>query len=101
NLPNHKDIAERGLFEQRLDLKLTIEKEESLFDEMVFSNDINGLLRRYPVRETPLLSKMASGLGLTRDKYESSVRKLIVDDKEAKEYLKKILNSLTTLIEGK
>jgi len=98
-LPKHKDIALRGEFEYKLDLKDIIEKEESLFDKLIADNDLDGLISRYPVRETQVLAAIATGLGLTREKYESAVRKLIIDDKDAREYFKTLLNNLTSLID--
>jgi ABC-type cobalamin/Fe3+-siderophores transport system ATPase subunit len=98
-LPKHKDIQEKGNFELKINLKEIQEKEEAHFDKLVADKNLDGLISRYPVRETPVLTKIATGLGMTRDKYESAVRKLIIDDKETKEYFKKLLNPLTTLIE--
>ncbi|MDZ4712930.1 MAG: AAA family ATPase [bacterium] len=98
-LPRHKDIQEKGSFELKINLKEIQEKEEAHFDKLVADKDLDGLISRYPVRETPVLTKIATGLGMTRDKYESAVRKLIIDDNETKEYFKTLLKPLTTLIE--
>ncbi len=98
-LPKHKDIQEKGNFELKMNLKEIQEKEEAHFDKLVEDKNLDGLISRYPVRETPVLTKIAAGLGMTRDKYESAVRKLIIDDNETKEYFKTLLKPLTTLIE--
>ncbi len=98
-LPRHKDIQEKGDFEFKMNLKEIQEKEETQFDKLVSDKNLDGLISRYPVRETPVLTKIATGLGMTRDKYESAVRKLIIDDNETKEYFKTLLKPLTTLIE--
>jgi ABC-type cobalamin/Fe3+-siderophores transport system ATPase subunit len=98
-LPKHKDIAERKIFQYALDLKEVIEREEALFNNLIVTNNLNGLISRYPIRETPVLTKIATGLGLTREKYESAVRKLIIDDKETKEFYRTLLAPLTNLIE--
>ncbi|MTK53623.1 AAA family ATPase [Paludibacter sp.] len=100
-LPKHKDIAQKRIFQYALDLKEVIEKEEALFEKLIAENNLNGLISRYPIRETPVLTKIATGLGLTRDKYECAVRKLIIDDKETKEFYKTLLAPLTDLIENK
>lgn len=97
-MPKHKDIAQRIKFQYELNLKEIIEKEELLFDKLIADNDLDSLISRYPVRETPALKMIATGLGLTREKYESAVRKLIIDDKDTREYFKTLLNELTTLI---
>lgn len=98
-LPKHKDIQEKGDFELKINLKEIQEKEEEYFDKLVADKNLDGLISRYPVRETPALTKIATGLGMTRDKYESAVRKLIIDDNDTKEYFKTLLKPLTTLIE--
>lgn len=98
-LPKHKDIQEKGNFELKINLKEIQEKEEAHFDKLVTDKNLDGLISRYPIRETPVLTKIAIGLGMTRDKYESAVRKLIIDDNETKEYFKTLLKPLTRLIE--
>jgi hypothetical protein len=98
-LPKHKNILEKADFELKMNLKEIQEKEEAHFDKLVADKNLDGLISRYPVRETPVLTKVATGLGMTRDKYESAVRKLIIDDNETKEYFKTLLKPLTTLIE--
>lgn len=98
SLPKHKDILERGSFNFSIDLREAFDKEGAVFDKMIADKNYNGLLNRYPVRETPVLTKIATALGLNCDKYESSVRKLIIDDEETKEFYKTLLIPLTKLI---
>ncbi len=99
SLPKHKDILERSTFSISIDLNQILEEEKALFDNFVNDNNYNGLLNRYPIRETPVLTKIATGLGLSCEKYESAVRKLIIDDKQTLEFYKTLLNPLTKLIE--
>jgi|26BtaG_2_1085354.scaffolds.fasta_scaffold00496_4 ABC-type cobalamin/Fe3+-siderophores transport system ATPase subunit len=101
SLPKHKDIQSKGNFTLNINLKEVLEKEEIIFEQLVSANNLIGLISRYPVRETPVLKNIAAGLGLTREQYESAVRKLIIDDEETKEMYKKILQPLTELIEKK
>ncbi|GAA3524078.1 AAA family ATPase [Aquimarina addita] len=98
NLPKHQDIIERGEFEIKIDLNEFIEREESVFDNLVAQNNINGLISRYPIRETPVINGITSGLGLTSETYESTVRKLIIDKTEVKEFYKNLLKNLTDII---
>lgn len=98
NLPKHKDIAQRGQFKLELNLKDIIEKEEALFDKLIAENNLNGLINRYPIRETPVLNGIADGLGLNTDTYESAVRKSIIDDAETRNFYRKLLTNLTSLI---
>jgi ABC-type cobalamin/Fe3+-siderophores transport system ATPase subunit len=98
-LPKHKDILERGTYTFNLNLKEILEKEEALFDKLILHKNLSGLLNRYPIRETPVLTKIATGLGFNCDTYESAVRKLIIDDKDTKEFYKTLLTPLTKLID--
>lgn len=98
-LPNHKNIQERDDFELKINLKEIREKEEAYFDKLVFDKNLDGLISRYPIRETPVLTKITTGLGMTRDKYESAVRKLIIDDNETREFFKTLLKPLTILVD--
>ena len=98
SLPKHRDILERGTYSFSIDFNEILEKEETIFDRLIREKNYNGLINRYPVRETPILTKIANGLGLSCEKYESSVRKLIIDDEEIKKYYKELLTPLTTLI---
>jgi ABC-type cobalamin/Fe3+-siderophores transport system ATPase subunit len=98
SLPKHQDIIERGEFEIKIDLNEFIEKEESVFDNLVAQNNINGLISRYPIRETPVINGITTGLGLTSETYESTVRKLIIDKPEVNEFYKNLLKNLTDII---
>jgi ABC-type cobalamin/Fe3+-siderophores transport system ATPase subunit len=98
-LPTHKDIRSRRNFNFNLDLNYELRTEEEKFDNFCKNIDVSGLLSRYPIRETQVLNKIVAGLGLTRDQYEGSVRKLIIDDQETKELFRTLLEPLTLLIE--
>ncbi|MFD2967748.1 DUF4435 domain-containing protein [Sphingobacterium bambusae] len=98
-LPNHKNIQENDYFEIKISLREIREKEEAYFDKLVSEDNLNGLISRYPIRETPVLTKITAGLGMNRDKYESAVRKLIVDDEGTREFFKVLLQPLTILID--
>lgn len=98
-LPKWKQIAEQDNFEPPIiNLKEILENEQIKFDGLVAQNNLNGLIARYPVRETQVLDSIVSGIGITRDKYESSVRRLIIDDEQVKELYKKLLYKLNILI---
>ena len=75
-----------------------LEKEEAYFDKLVADKNLNTLISRYPLKKTGVLEKIAEGLGIKRDEYESAVRKLIIDDIETREYFKTLLQPLTDLM---
>ena len=98
SLPNHRDIQARGNYNLTLDLNQSLQNEEEQFDRFVAERNLIGLLTRYPIRETQVLNRLVSGLGLTREQYENAVRKLIIDESGIKEFYKTLLQPLTNLI---
>lgn len=98
-LPNHKSIQEEDDFEVKINLREIRENEEAYFDRLIEENDLDGLISRYPIRETPVLNKIITGLGMTRERYENTVRQLIIDDVETKKYFKTLLQPLTDLMD--
>ena len=73
-------------------------QEETKFEKLISDKNLNGLIERYPVRETPVLNNVAKGLGIDRPTYESIVRKLIIDNEDVLTVFRELLNELTTLI---
>lgn len=98
-LPKHRDIIEKNNFEIVLNLEETFNQEENIFDQLIQQENINGLIERYPIRETPVLNNIVNGFGIDRSTYEGIVRKLIIDKSEVLDYFKAKLNDLTALIE--
>lgn len=98
NLPRHQNILNKDQFELNIDLKEQFEKEEEIFDELIRNKKLNELISRYPIRETPVINGIVSGLQLNYDTYESAVRKLIVDDAQTKSFYRNLLSKLTNLI---
>ena len=98
NLPKHTDIISRGEFEVKINVGEFLEKEEAIFESLVQEQNLNGLIERYPIRETPVINGIVSGLGLNKDTYEGAVRKLIIDKLEVKEFYQSVLNDLTEII---
>jgi len=99
NLPKHKDILDNQKYNLSLNLVDFHNQEKSIFDDLVGNNDLNGLIERYPVRETPVLNEIAKGFGIDRKTYEGIVRKLIVDNPIVLKIFKDKLNDLTGLID--
>jgi len=97
-LPSHREILTNNDFNLKLDLRELLEKEEKIFNKYVAEKKLNALISRYPVRETPVLTGIANGIGMERETYESSVRQLIIDDSKTLEMFRKLLKKLTKLI---
>ncbi len=97
-LPKHSDILEKKDFKIELSLEDYFNQEADKFDELIATNNLNGLIERYPIRETPVLNNIAKGLGMDRATYESVVRQLIIDDEVVLKTFRAILEDLTSII---
>ena len=98
-LPDHRYIAETDFFASQLNLLNYREEECVKFDALVTANETGGLISRYPVRETEALNDIASGLGFrTPEKYEMAVRKMLVDDEEARNAAEDLFGSMAAVL---
>ncbi|MEP5934427.1 MAG: hypothetical protein ABJ218_04875, partial [Winogradskyella arenosi] len=97
-LPKHTDIIKKEGFEIKLDLENYYNQEEAIFNQLIADENLNGLIERYPIRETPVLNNIAKGLGIDRATYENIVRKLIIDNPDVLSVFRKLLTELTTLV---
>ena len=92
DLPDHRYIAANDVFDRHVDLQGYREKEYVQFETLVTAKDVGGLIARYPIRETPALRHIASGLNFqTTGKYEMAVREVLVGDEEARNALRGLL----------
>jgi ABC-type cobalamin/Fe3+-siderophores transport system ATPase subunit len=98
SLPKHREILMKGDFEIKFSLKEVLEEEEKIFDKLVNTNDLNALIDRYPIRETPVINTITSAFGFDRKTYESMVRKLIINSPAILKLFKTKLQGLTNLI---
>ena len=100
-LPDHRFIAANDVFNSQLDLKSYLKKECVKFDAFVAANDVGRLIARYPVKETPARGEIASQLGFkTVGKYEMAVRKMLVNDGEARNALTGLFGDLATVLDA-
>lgn len=98
SLPKHRDIQGRENYNLTFDLNQVLQNEENHFDRLVAESNLMGLLTRYPIRETQVLNRIVSGIGLTREQYENAVRKLIIDEPATRDFYRTLLQPLTNLI---
>lgn len=99
DLPTHKSLQQNPVHTTTFNATSLIAKEQADFDAMITSADNDGLMKRYPVRETGALTQVAVNLGFkNRSKYEAAVRKLIIEDDDARNNVLQILNDLTIAI---
>lgn len=93
--PKQTEISAGKKISITIDVAATVNKEVSVFRQAIAEQNIENIISRYPVRETPLLTEIARKLGFqTRDQYENAVRKLLMDDTVALEFVKSQFGSL-------
>ena len=100
-LPTHQSLLQNPLHCIQFDASDLLAEEETKFDELVSSEDTDGLIDRYCVSTTGALDAVADCLGFDGcAKYESAVRKLLVGNDEARNALRQRLYDLTQVIGG-
>lgn len=75
------------------------EEEKELFNSLIASNNTEGLISRYPVRETQVLESIATALCFqNQEKYEHAVRKMLIDSEEERKKVLGIIQPVTDYI---
>ncbi len=94
-LPNRQDIQSGTALSFSVDVPTLRTAEDQQFDALIADADWNGLLTRYPLRESPALDRVVDGLGMkNRGTYQSAVLKLLQDDAEAMSEMRELLDDL-------
>lgn len=72
------------------------DEELQLIDSLLESKNIESLISRYPIRETPALAAISQGaLFSSTEKYEQAVRKMIIESESDMEMLLTLLAPVT------
>jgi hypothetical protein len=94
-LPNREDIAMRTPIVVELDVASAVRDEETTMQNWLDGGDLDALIRRYPLRETPALAEIANRLGFrNREMYLGAVRKMLRDDPQALTYARSLFGTL-------
>lgn len=83
-LPKRSDITQVQPIEITIDIPTIVAAEINRLTQACDEGDLSTIMARYPVRETPALREISTRLGFQgRSQYESSARKLLMDDADA------------------
>lgn len=94
-LPTSKSISNAIPVSINIDVGVEVSKEMVELTTILDKRDLHAAICRYPVRETQALSEIARRLGFQeREQYESSVRKLLLDDSSALEFVRSLFAGL-------
>ena len=98
SLPSKVDIQSKDKINIEVNISAHRTTEEEKFDRLTNENDFEQLLQRYPLRESGALGQIAKRIGLEKTKYEEAVRKLVLEDNAAREFLRSLFGDLPSEI---
>lgn len=94
-LPKKGEIETGGTRSAEIDFQKISEDEGARLEALINASDFVGVLKRYPIRESPALDAIAKALNFAnRAQYEAAVRKLLADDPEAVKAVRALLGEL-------
>ena len=95
SLPTPGDIEGQGSVKVEVDVAALREVEEARFDALVGATDWEGLLTRYPLRESSAFGRVISGIKVKDQMtYQAAVLKLLQDEPAALTGLRSLLGDL-------
>lgn len=93
--PKQREIAAGTPINITIDVAATVSQEVNTLQQALTARDIEKIISRYPVRETPMLSEIARKLGFQdRGQYENAVRKLLMDDANSLTFMRSQFGTL-------
>ncbi len=94
-LPKKGEVVAGGKRTVELDFQKIAKEEGARLDALINASDFVGVLKPYPIRESPALDAIAKALNFaTRAQYEAAVRRLLADDPEAVKLVRALLGLL-------
>ena len=101
NLPKKVDVAALQPITITLDIPGVVEAERDKLDKAMEASDLTFIIAQYPVRETGALRVIATKLGFKdQPQYESTVRRLLMDDEGALNLVSSFFGTLAADIEA-
>lgn len=98
-LPGKAEAARTTPYVISVDIPALRAKEEQLFDSLVTSSDWNGLISRYPLRESSALGVVVGMLGIKdRNTYHRMVLRLLVDEQASIDGLRMLLGGMYAVV---
>ncbi len=93
--PTQAQIAAGMPVDIEIDVAAELARELLRFQALVDTQDLESIICKYPVRETPALAAIASRLGFQdRAQYEGAVQKLLLDDVAALTFVRTLFGTL-------
>lgn len=94
-LPKRSHIEAGSALQVQVDVATIRDAEEKLFDELISAANWDGLITRYPLRESSAFARIVEGLKIKdQATYRGAVLKLLQDDTEAVRDVRNLLGDL-------
>ena len=88
-------ISAEGTINVSIDMAAFIAEERARLQHALDARDVATIISNYPVRETQALGQISQRLGFqNRGQYESALRKLLMDDNEALDFVRSLFGAL-------
>ena len=100
-MPRHSDIISATPFNIQIDVSIILEKEKETLLEYIKNENIDAIIARYPIRETKMIRSVSDILGVQKEFYKESVRKLYMRSVELQEVFSDIFREIKQDIEIK
>ncbi|PSB37446.1 hypothetical protein C7B69_03670 [filamentous cyanobacterium Phorm 46] len=101
NTPKKEDIKNRIAVNVSIDVTEFVKQEFERLENALNRGNLTELISQYPVRETGALTNIAKELKFQkREDYEGAVRKLLMDNTEALNFVKSLFGTLASDIEA-
>jgi hypothetical protein len=98
-MPTWRDIADGKEVSVNVSMKKQFDQETEKYNKMLGLRDLQGLISRYPVRESPALSEIAAKLQFNgRSKYEQAVLALACNNESFRQDLRSLLGPIAAQI---
>ncbi len=95
HIPNKAQISAAAPVNISINIPKIVAEERARLEGALATSDLTIVISRYPVRETPALDEIVRKLGfLSRDQYESAVRKLLMDEPNALAFVRSLFGTL-------
>lgn len=93
--PTQAQIASGAPINIAIDVGAQLAAELAAFQALVNAQNLESIICRYPVRETPAITEIARRLGFQdRTQYENAVRKLLMDDGTTLTFVRTLFGTL-------
>ncbi len=96
HLPTWKNILEEGSYSVNIDTASWHQEELNCFNDLLAANDLEGIIARYPFRQSDVIEEIIKPLQLTRNNYRKTLLSRIRQDSELAEKLRQRVGPLST-----